>query len=181
MVGVLITPGRILGGLYELPSIDCRIAGCIVALTLTLGCILFGWLEDKIGTTFNMLIAWGGLAIVSLYFYATLSKDISIDLLYIHCAIFGLFTGAIATLPIVGTRAFPPKIRYSGISFSHNLAYAIFSAITPTLTLYLLNPAHILGENAYLGAGIYISFVAILGVMVGFIPLAKQGWQETTK
>lgn len=181
MVGVLITPGRILGGLYELPSIDCRIAGCIVALTLTLGCILFGWLEDKIGTTFNMLIAWGGLAIVSLYFYATLSKDISIDLLYIHCAIFGLFTGAIATLPIVGTRAFPPKIRYSGLSFSYNLAYAIFSAITPTLTLYLLNPAHVLGENAYLGAGIYISFVAILGVMVGFIPLAKQGWQETTE
>lgn len=177
MVGVLITPGKILGNMYHLPSIDCRVAGCIVALTLTLGCIVFGWLEDKIGTKLNMIIAWGGLAVMSIYFYATLSSYIQLTTLYIHCALFGLFTGAIATLPIVGTRAFPPSIRYSGLSFSYNLAYALFSAITPTLTLHLLNPDHILGENAYLGAGIYISFVAMLGLVVGFLPLAKNGWQ----
>lgn len=181
MVGVLITPGKILGGMYHLPSIDCRVAGCVVALMLTLGCIFFGWLEDKIGTKRNMIIAWGGLAITSIYFYATLSLDISLTALYIHCAIFGLFTGAIATLPIVGTRAFPPSIRYSGLSFAYNLAYALFSAITPTLTLYLLNPNHLLGHYAYIGAGVYIAFVALLGVVVGFVSLAQQGWQPVSK
>ena len=181
MVGVLITPGKILGGMYHLPSIDCRVAGCVVALMLTLGCIFFGWLEDKIGTKRNMIIAWGGLAITSIYFYATLSLDMSLTALYIHCAIFGLFTGAIATLPIVGTRAFPPSIRYSGLSFAYNLAYALFSAITPTLTLYLLNPNHLLGHYAYMGAGVYIAFVALLGVVVGFVSLAQQGWQPVSK
>lgn len=181
MVGVLITPGKILGGMYHLPSIDCRVAGCVVALMLTLGCIFFGWLEDKIGTKRNMIIAWGGLAITSIYFYATLSLDMSLTALYIHCAIFGLFTGAIATLPIVGTRAFPPSIRYSGLSFAYNLAYALFSAITPTLTLYLLNPNHLLGHYAYIGAGVYIAFVALLGVVVGFVSLAQQGWQPVSK
>lgn len=177
MVGVLITPGKILGGMYHVQPIDCRVAGCVVALMLTIGCILFGWLEDKIGTTVNMMIAWGGLAITSLYFYASLTPDMSLSMLYFNYGLFGLFTGAIATTPIVGTRAFPPSIRYSGLSFSYNLAYAIFSAITPTLTLYLLNPNHILGEYFYMGAGIYISFVAILAALVGFWPLAKFGWR----
>ncbi|RKS85071.1 putative MFS family arabinose efflux permease [Orbus hercynius] len=177
MVGVLITPGKILGGMYHIQPIDCRVAGCVVALTLTIGCILFGWLEDKIGTTKNMIIAWGGLAITSLLFYASLSPEMSLSSLYCHYGLFGLFTGAIATTPIVGTRAFPPSIRYSGLSFSYNLAYALFSAITPTLTLYLLNPDHILGEYYYMGAGIYIAFVAILAAFTGFWPLAKSGWQ----
>lgn len=178
MVGVLITPGKILGGIYHIPAINCRIAGCIVALMLTFGCIFFGWLEDRISTLHNMILAWGGLAIVSIHFYASLSANMTINSLYLHCALFGLFTGAITTLPIVGARAFPPTIRYSGLSLSYNLAYALFSAITPTLTLYLLNPDHLLGQYAHLGAGIYISFVALLGVLVGFWPLARNGWQE---
>ncbi|WP_392562979.1 MFS transporter [Orbus sturtevantii] len=178
MVGVLITPGKILGGMYHIAPIDCRIAGCIVALMLTVGCILFGWLEDKIGTRLNMLIAWGGLAITSLYFYASLHVNIDLSTLYFNYGLFGLFTGAIATTPIVGTRAFPPAIRYSGLSFSYNLAYALFSAITPTLTLYLLNSDHILGQYFYMGAGIYIAFVAILAALVGFWPLARLGWQS---
>lgn len=178
MVGILITPGKILGGMYKIAAIDCRVAGCIVALMLTVGCILFGWLEDKIGTKKNMLIAWGGLAITSIYFYASLSIDIDLSTLYFNYGLFGLFTGAIATTPIVGTRAFPPAIRYSGLSFSYNLAYALFSAITPTLTLYLLNPKHILGEYFYLGAGIYIAFVAILAALTSFWPLARTGWLD---
>lgn len=179
MVGVLITPGKILGGMYHIQPIDCRVAGCVVALTLTIGCILFGWLEDKIGTAKNLLLAWGGLAITSLYFYGSLSADMSLSSLYFSYGLFGLFTGAIATTPIVGTRAFPPEIRYSGLSFSYNLAYALFSAITPTLTLYLLNPEHILGEYFYMGAGIYIAFVALLGAVTGLWPLARTGWQPS--
>lgn len=178
MVGILITPGRIVGGMYEFANLDYRIGGCIAALTLTLGCIFFGWLEDKVGTTINSIIAWGGLAVTSLYFYSSLEAGMSLVNLYTNWAIFGLFIGAITITPIIGTRAFPPSIRYSGLSFSYNLAYAFFSAITPTLTLYLLNKNHILGDHFYMGAGYYISFVAILAVIVSFFPLAKFGWVE---
>lgn len=178
MVGILITPGRIVGGIYQVANIDWRIAGCIGALTLTLGCILFGWLEDKIGTTKNVIVAWGGLAISSLYFYSSLSVDMTTATLYWLYALFGLFVGAIAITPMIGTRAFPPSIRYSGLSFSYNLAYALFSAVTPTLTLYLLSPSHILGEYYYMGAGVYIAFVSILAVIAGFLPLSKYGWRS---
>lgn len=178
MVGILITPGRIVGGMYHFANLDWRIGGCIAALTLTIGCIISGWLEDKLGTTKTVILSWGGLAIVSIYFYSSLSPDISLCKLYSIWAVFGLFIGSIAMTPIIGTRTFPPAIRYSGLSFSYNLAYALFSAITPTLTIYLLSPDHLLGQYSYLGAGIYISFVALIAVAVGFYPLAKQGWRS---
>jgi MFS family permease len=180
MVGILITPGRIVGGMYHFANLDWRIGGCIAALTLTLGCIISGWLDDKLGSTKTSMICWGGLAVSSLYFYSSLSPDMSITKLYLIWAIFGLFIGSIAMTPIIGTRTFPPAICYSGLSFSYNLAYALFSAITPTLTIYLLSPEHLLGKYSYLGAGIYISFVALIAIGVGFYPLAKKGWSSNS-
>lgn len=178
MVGILITPGHIVGEMYHFSNLDWRIGGCIAALTLTIGCVISGWLDDKLGTSKTVVITWGGLAIASIIFYSSLTADMSLAKLYCLWAIFGLFIGSIAMTPIIGTRTFPPAIRYSGLSFSYNSAYALFSAITPTLTIYLLSPDHLLGEYSYLGAGIYISFVALIAVAVGFYPLAQKGWQN---
>lgn len=178
MVGILITPGHIVGEMYHFSNLDWRIGGCIAALTLTIGCVISGWLDDKLGTSKTVVITWGGLAIASIIFYSSLTADMSLAKLYCLWAIFGLFIGSIAMTPIIGTRTFPPAIRYSGLSFSYNSAYALFSAITPTSTIYLLSPDHLLGKYSYLGAGIYISFVALIAVAVGFYPLAKNGWQN---
>lgn len=178
MVGILITPGHIVGEMYHFSNLDWRIGGCIAALTLTIGCVISGWLDDKLGTSKTVVITWGGLAIASIIFYSSLTADMSLTKLYCLWAIFGLFIGSIAMTPIIGTRTFPPAIRYSGLSFSYNSAYALFSAITPTSTIYLLSPDHLLGKYSYLGAGIYISFVALIAVAVGFYPLAKNGWQN---
>ncbi len=181
MVGILITPGRIVGGMYQFANLDWRIGGCIAALTLTLGCIIFGWLEDKIGTTKNVIIGWGGLALVSFYFYGSLDSSMSLTELYANWALFGLFIGAIAITPIIGTRAFPPSIRYSGLSFAYNLAYALFSAITPTLIIYLLSPKHLLGNYYYLGAAFYIALVSLFAIFVVFSNIAKHGFCEPVK
>lgn len=178
MVGILITPSHIVGEMYHFSNLDWRIGGCIAALTLTIGCVISGWLDDKLGTSKTVVITWGGLAIASIIFYSSLTADMSLAKLYCLWAIFGLFIGSIAMTPIIGTRTFPPAIRYSGLSFSYNSAYALFSAITPTSTIYLLSPDHLLGKYSYLGAGIYISFVALIAVAVGFYPLAKNGWQN---
>lgn len=171
MVVILMTPVKILGGMYGIERVDTRIAGCIMALMLTVGCVLFGWLEDVLKTRLTSLIAWGGLAITSFWFYSLLTTNPSIEMIYVASAVIGLFTGAIPLTPIIGTRAFPAKIRYSGLSFSYNLAYAVFSAITPALTIWLLS-------KTPLGAAWYISFVAVLAILVACVPLSYKGCQE---
>lgn len=172
MVAILMTPVKILGGMYQLSSIDARVTGSIMALMLTIGCVLFGWLEDVLKTRLTSLIAWGGLTITSFLFYSLLTTQPSLEMIYMGAAVMGLFTGAIAITPIIGTRAFPAKIRYSGLSFSYNLAYAVFSAITPALTIWLLS-------KTPLGAAWYIGGVAILAIIVACIPLSYKGCQES--
>jgi MFS family permease len=172
MVAILMTPVKILGGMYQLSSIDARVTGSIMALMLTIGCVLFGWMEDVLKTRLTSLIAWGGLAITSFLFYSLLTTQPSLEMIYMGAAVMGLFTGAIAITPIIGTRAFPAKIRYSGLSFSYNLAYAVFSAITPALTIWLLS-------KTALGAAWYIGGVAILAIIVACIPLSYKGCQES--
>ncbi len=172
MVAILMTPVKILGGMYQLSSIDARVTGSIMALMLTLGCVLFGWMEDVLKTRLTSLIAWGGLAITAFMFYSLLTTSPSIEMIYAGAAAMGLFTGAIAITPIIATRAFPAKIRYSGLSFSYNLAYAAFSAITPALTIWLLS-------KTPLGAAWYIGGVAILAIIVACIPLSYKGYPES--
>ena len=79
-------------------------------------------------------------------------------------AVTGLFVGSIGVIPFVLVRAFPPKIRFSGLSFSYNVAYAIFGGLTPVvLTLWLksdkLAPAH------------YVAALALLGCALAFVPV----------
>lgn len=181
VVGILMTPESILGGMYHIQPMDYRVANCVAALTLTCGCILFGWMEDKLRTRATMTICWGGLALSSLYFYSSLSPEMTPATLIFNYGLMGLFAGSIATTAIVGTRAFPPSIRYSGLSFSYNIAYAIFSSFTPMLTLYLLRPENFLGSYSYLGAGVYIAFVALVAVAVAYLPLAYRGWTSKVK
>ena len=43
----------------------------------------------------------------------------------------GLFVGVTGAIPTLMVRAFPPAIRFSGISFAYNVAYAISGGLTP--------------------------------------------------
>ena len=47
--------------------------------------------------------------------------------------------------------AFPPVVRFSGLSFSYNVAYAIFGGLTP-LVVSLLIKADPLGPAYYVAA-----------------------------
>ncbi len=86
----------------------------------------------------------------------------------------GFFVGAIATTPIISTRAFPPEIRFSGLSFAYNVAYAIFGGLTPILTGAWLQQSHM--APAY-----YVAGVSLLAVAVAYLPLAWKGWTANSE
>ncbi len=168
VVIILMTP-TLLQTAYGVPATDALEANCVATLTLTLGCILFGYLCDRIGTRMTMLVAWGGLVATSYFFYLSL-PGITASALMFNYGLVGLFCGAIATMPIVGARAFPPVIRFSGLSFAYNVAYAIFGGLTPVLTQLWL-------QQDRLAAAHYVAAVSVLAIVVAMFPLAAHGWR----
>ncbi|KTT27302.1 MFS transporter [Pseudacidovorax intermedius] len=165
VVVVLYTP-TYLQKVHHVPAAVALEANALATFMLTLGCVLVGWACDRFGTRPTMLVGWAGLFITAYLFYTGLPGTTAS--LFWHYGLVGLFVGTIATVPIASVRAFPAPVRFSGLSFAYNMAYAIFGGLTPViLTLWLqrdlMAPAH------------YVGALAVLGFVLAWLPLAVRG------
>jgi len=161
VVVILFTPTYLQNAFKVLPRVALQ-ANSLAIVCLTCGCVLFGWLADRIGS--KWALSAGSLALLgtSLYFYYSL--PLTGPALFAAYSVTGFFVGSIGVVPCVLVRAFPAEIRFSGLSFSYNVAYAIFGGLTPVvLTLWLksdpLAPAH------------YVAALAALGCLLAFVPI----------
>jgi len=156
VVVILMTP-TLMQTAFRIDASRAFTAGSLAALTLCIGCVLGGLLVDWQGKARAMLVASIGLAAATYALYADLSTGGAH--LYVLYPIAGLFAGVAGIVPAVMIAAFPPAIRFSGISLSYNVAYAICGAATPVLVGYLaksaggLGPAHYVGLVALVGVG----------------------------
>ncbi len=169
VVVILFTPTYLQKVYHIAPALASQ-ANALSTLTLTIGCIIFGWACDRIGLRAAMIIGNLGLLICSYLFYSGLPGDATS--LFITYPLAAFFVGSISTVPVAAVRAFPAAIRFSGLSFSYNISYAIFGGLTPVmLTLWLksdqLAPAH------------YVGCLAALGVILAFVPLTTSLTQWT--
>ncbi|SDP19691.1 Major Facilitator Superfamily protein [Rhodoferax sp. OV413] len=166
VVVVLITPNYLQKVHGIAPALALE-ANAVATLTLTLGCVLMGWACDRIGTRAVMLIGFGGLLVTSYLFYTGLPGT-PMSLVWSY-GLVGFFVGVIATVPIVGVRAFPAAVRFSGLSFAYNLSYAIFGGMTPiVLTLWL--------QKDPLAPAYYVGGLAVLGMLLALVPLSSRGF-----
>lgn len=166
VVVVLMAPIYLQKAFHIAPA-DAMKANAVATVTLTMGCVFWGWLSDKIGTRATMLLGWGGLVVSSYIFYLNLPGESTLVARY---ALLGFFVGAISLLPVVGVRAFPVAVRFTGLSFAYNMAYAVFGGFTPMLVSVwqqadIMAPAH------------YVAAMGVLGMAIGFWKLACYGWQ----
>ncbi|MCH7418175.1 MFS transporter [Pseudomonas mosselii] len=103
---------------------------------LNIGCVLAGLLVDRIG-------AWRALM-----FYCLL-LPLGIGTLYASLvgqwgqtwaayALAGLSCGVVGVVPSVMVGLFPAEIRVSGISFTYNVAYALWASTTPLALIALM-------------------------------------------
>lgn len=169
VVTILMTPAVVVEKMYHIDRTVSLQANCVATLMLTLGCIFWGWISDKLGTRVCMAASWGGLAISAYHFYSALHPEMAASELMFNYGLMGLFAGAIATTPIIGVRAFPPAIRFSGLSFAYNLAYAVFGGLTPMITGAWL-------QQSPMAPAYYVGIVSLLAVAVAFLPLSYKGW-----
>ncbi|MGE8325319.1 MFS transporter [Pseudomonas urmiensis] len=103
---------------------------------LNIGCVLAGLLVDRLG-------AWRALKIYSLLLpvgigalYASLVGQWS--LIWPAYALAGLCCGVVGVVPSVMVGLFPAQIRVSGISFTYNVAYALWASTMPLALIALM-------------------------------------------
>jgi MFS family permease len=135
VVMILMTP-TLVQKLYAIPAAVALQANSIATLLLSVGCVVFGALADRYGAGKVLVAGCAMLGITSALFYLQLpAAPQNINSLYALC---GFFVGVIGVVPSVAVKAFPPVVRFSGLSFSYNVAYAVFGGLTPVVVSLLL-------------------------------------------
>lgn len=157
VVMILMTPA-LLQKLYSIPPATTLLANSIAILFLSAGCIVFGALADRYGA--GRVLVTGcimlGISSVLLYQQVSISAE-HINSLYALC---GFFVGVIGVVPSTAVKAFPAIVRFSGLSFSYNVAYAVFGGLTPVLVTLLL-PADSMAPAHYMAG------MSVIGVVIG--------------
>jgi MFS family permease len=150
VVVILMTPSLLQSSLGLTPgeTLPANLAGtaalCLSAITVGAATDRFG-IRRTIVPTAALLVA----ATYALYLGA-------VPWLVPLYVLAGAGAGAAAVTPVVMIRAFPPAVRFSGLSFSYNVAYAVFGGTTPLLVSWLahldrLAPAHYMAAVALVG------------------------------
>lgn len=164
VVAILMTPAYLQKQFGVLP-VDSLRANCYAIVALSLGCIVAGFSSDKLGSGITLLVGSLLLGCSSYAFYHTISTDTSqLTLLY---PLMGFTVGIVGAVPLVMIKAFPAAIRFSGLSFSYNVAYAFAGGLTPVLLSFWIkfNP---------LAPAYYLLLLSLAGVALGCYLLISQ-------
>jgi MFS family permease len=135
VVLVVITP-TVMQHRFGMSASHTFALSAIGIVFLNIGCILAGLLADRLG-------AWRAMALYSVML------PLGISALYANLiagwgwpglayALAGLGCGVVGVVPSVMVGLFPARIRVSGISFTYNLAYALWASTTPLLLIGLM-------------------------------------------
>jgi MFS family permease len=169
VVVILMTPS-VLQSAYGFDAAHALKANSLAIVLLSLGCIAAGALADRFGAGRVFVVGSLLLAASSWTFYSQLRAHP--DLLFPLYALTGLFVGTIGAVPFVMVNAFPAAVRFTGLSFSYNLSYAIFGGLTPMSVALLL-------KYSPLGPAYYVLALCGLGLALGLYLLDAERWQAT--
>ncbi|EJF90408.1 MFS transporter [Bartonella tamiae] len=171
MIATLLTPNYMQMAPYDYSADTALAANAITSLFLIFGTPIAGYLCDRLGS--GRFFSIGGIffACISYIFYSFAGH--SVATLFILSALLGLSAGFVGAVAYVMVRSFPAAIRFSGVSFCYNVAYAIFGGLTPW-TINLLQPI-IPSIQMW-----YLIFIALLSSGIGvYLLLAKEKNQMT--
>ncbi len=159
VVVMLLMAPNLMSGTFNMPRTQIFTMQSFAILATCLGCVASGMMCDKIGAA-KTFVSWClALLVSSWVFYHSLGTASTLQIAALY-AITGFFGGILGSIPYVMVHLYPANIRFSGISFSYNIAYAIFGGITPILIVWL-------NDKSPVGAAYYMAFLAIMGVCMG--------------
>ena len=165
VVLILMTPTLVQPAFHVAPA-RAFFGNSVASVALALGCLFYGWLADRIGYARALLFGAIGLLVCGYTLYFDLQAGAAYFVaLY---ALAGFAVGVVGVVPALMVVAFPPAVRFSGLSFSYNVAYALFGGLTPPLIGVLVK------HGGVLAPAHYVAFTALLGVAVAVWLLVAQ-------
>lgn len=159
VVVIILMAPTLMQRLHGLPALTTLVASIAATLGITLSAFTVGALIDRFGLLKVTLVS-GPFFIVTAY---ALFIGTAINTAYLIplSALAGIGAGLINVVPYTMVRAFPDHVRFSGVSFSYNVAYAIFGGLTP-IAVQLLLVTDGLGPVHYVAGATVIGIVAIV-------------------
>ena len=167
VVVILMTP-TLLSQLYAIAPARTLAANTVATLGLCIGCVGYGLLADRIGAARALFL--GALVLLVATYALYLGVARAPEFLLVLYALAGLAVGVVGVIPVLLVAAFPPAIRFSGISFAYNVAYAIFGGLTPLVVAALI-------KRAALAPAHYVAALCVLGALVALM-LERTGMRD---
>jgi len=153
IVLILLAPTHI-PKLFGVAPPDMALANLAATATLTLSAVFVGWSLDRFGL--RPVAAIAGLALIAGAYALYAGVQANPAMVVQLYAATGFAVGAVSIVPYVMVNAFPPEVRFSGVSFAYNMAYAVFGALTPIfigrlITFDPIGPAHYVAVAVFIG------------------------------
>ncbi|KAA3669192.1 MFS transporter [Pectobacterium carotovorum] len=158
IVVVILMAPTYLQKVHGIPAALALQANCLATIALMAGCVGAGLLVDRFGASKLFIVGSLSLAACSWFFYSSAAS--STTLLFVSYAIVGLSVGVVGGVPYVMVRAFPAAVRFSGISFSYNVSYAIFGGLTPVFVTLIM-------KATPMAPAFYVLTLAAVGLLLG--------------
>ena len=158
VVVILMTP-TLLTQLYAIPAAQTLAANTPATLMLCLGCVCYGLLADRYRP--QRVLACGAAVLLVATYALYASTGSHPELLVPLYAFAGFAVGVVGVIPTLLVGAFPAAVRFSGISFAYNVAYAVFGGLTPLVVATLIK-ASPLAPAHYVGAMCAVAMVVAL-------------------
>ena len=136
---------------------EAALAGNTLAITATiLGNLVLGHLADRYGAGRTLIVCSLLLGALFWLFYGAALAGAYSPWLY---ALAGAAVGLTALVPAIAVGGFPAPVRFSGLSFAYNVAYAIAGGLTPILLSLAIKgnpqaPMQYIAAMAALGVGL---------------------------
>jgi MFS family permease len=163
VVVILMTPSLVQSVFHIAPA-RAFLGNNLASFALAVACLFYGWLADRLGYARTLLLGALGLILASYALYLDLQAGGAHFVALYGLA--GFSVGVTGVVPALMVVAFPPAVRFSGLSFSYNVAYALFGGLTPPLIgllvqrIGVLAPVHYVALTACVGIGVALSVMA---------------------
>lgn len=161
VVVLILAMPNLLTGAFGFERADAFKMQSAAIIMQMLGCLCAGLLADRFGAAKVMLMGSAGVALIATIFYNSLGH-VEASTVFMLYMLLGLFSGTVGMVSYSMVKMFPAQIRFSGISFSYNVAYAIAGGLTLPLVQWLSLYSNI-------GAMYYIWTVCLVTFFVALI------------